>query len=202
MARIAARTMLHKRLQGGMEAAEEIVRKMDGVTAQIGGVQANVGKGLDGLRTDLGHGFATVTQRLGRVSSELELIHTAILAASGRQFTEPNQRAFECIRVLNQVEDLVTDHDFAHVRNNALLTERWDERPTQECYQILISGDPNLGKRFQAVYGPFQSDEFHERAARYVEIDQLRRDIVGHFGPSPTPPGTAPDTDTRRGRRK
>src|SRR5713101_888706 len=159
MARIVAQTMLHKRIQGGIEAVEDVSQKMDGVSAQISGLQVNVSKTLDGLRASVGHEFATVTQRLGRVSSELELIHTAILAVSGRQFTEPTRRAFECIRVLNQVEDLVTDHDFAHVRNNALLTERWNERPTQECYQTLMSGDPNLGGRFRAVYGPFQSEE-------------------------------------------
>ena len=177
-----------QRLQSGINAVHDVGQKVEAVAAQISGLRAGE--------------LATVCQRLSRLSSEMVFIQSAILAVAGQEPAEPTPNAFQYIRALNQVEDLVTDHDFSHTKNSAGLTERWNERRTQDCYETLMAADPNLGGRFQAVYGPFLTDEFHERAARYGEVDQLRRDIIRHCGPPSSRPATAPDTDKRRSRRK
>lgn len=228
-----ARTVLHQRLQGEIDAVEGVRRRIDGVTAGLsdfrttmaarletvshsvaqlqGGVSAvsNVSQKLDGvtqkigeLQSSIASTFGTVPSTAAQVASSLAQIHTAILAATGQQLPEPTPEAFECIRALNQVEDLVTDHDFQLAKNNEVLRGRWTDRPTQGCYENLQKLDPQLGERFEAVYRSFDSPDLSARAERYLELDQLRRDIVRRFGSSSPPRGNLRGRARARSRRK
>lgn len=171
-------TMAHSvaQLQGGIDAIGNVSQKIDGVTVGISDVQASMATA-----------FGTMSDRVAEVASTLGLIHTAILAVMGQPLPRPTQEAFDCIRVLNQVEDLVTDRDFQLRKNNAALAERYTERPTIECFTKLQNIDETLANRFQKIYVAFQAASVEARAERYLEIDALRREIVRRFGLSLPP---------------
>jgi len=166
-----------------------VSQKIDGVTTHIDAVPSAI---VDTV--------GTVADRLADVSAKLELIHTDVLAMTGRDRPNPTQAAFDCIRVLNQVEDLITDRHFALKNNNRSLSERSIEAPTLDCVQKR-QADPDLQNRFKAVYLPIADDRFLTLADRYADLDQLRRDIVRHFQPLAPTPSTAEAAEKRRSKK-
>lgn len=185
-----ARTVLHTRLQDGIDKIGSVSQKIDAATTQIGAIPATIGGT-----------FGALSDRLADMSAKLELIHIALLATTGRDLPSPTQAAFNCIRVLNQVEDLITDRDFLLERNNQSLYERSIEGPTQDCVRTL-EADPDLQNRFKRVYRPFADGSFSTLAERYSELDQLRRDIVRHFRPSAPSPSPAEGAEQKRSSKK
>jgi len=123
-----------------------------------------------------------VQEKIEDVTAALSRIQEAIEAMLPPG--KPTPEAFNCLRVLNQVEDLVTDHEFDRDKNNTSLKKRLAERPTKDCHAKLQS-DRGLAERFLTIYSEFPDPTtFEDRAKRYVEIDQLRHDIIRHFGAS------------------
>jgi len=178
------RTRIHAAFRENVDAITTVRTRLDAAADLLN-------QGLAGVSTQLlkiSDPIAAVSPKLDDVSSKvinsladisdtLGLIHTAIVPVTADQLTD---RAFACIRALNQVEDLVTDHDFDWTSNSRHLAQRLDDTSTQDCLKAL-GPSTELSARFQAMYQGFDSNDFTPRAERYVQIDQLRRDIIRHF---------------------
>jgi hypothetical protein len=172
-----AQSLIHRELQGGVDA--------------ISDVKTAITTRLDAASDGVANGFT-------RLAGQLELIHTAIEGIGRKAPVEPTLEGFRFIRLLNQVEDLVTDHKFDSGRNSDSLKKRFDEPGTQSGIDDLERLDQELARRFEAVYAPFANDHHSTLAQRYLEIDALRRDIVGRLAaPPPAAAGAPPPKATR-----
>jgi hypothetical protein len=173
------RTELHRKLEQGISGFSDLTGKIDVVVTEVRDIPVRVGST-----------FGSLSERLADVSAQLGLIHSAILAVGRQDLPEPTPEAFHCIRALNQVEDLVTDREFVRAENNASLERRWHDAPTQDCWRRLAD-DKVLMQRFQRVFRAFGSEGVPERIERYLELDQLRRDVVRYFAPPQLPASAA-----------
>lgn len=99
---------------------------------------------------------------------------------------QPTAEAFECLRVVNQVEDLILDKSFNPARNNKSLADIRDPNKNgayKQCLELLK--DSGLCTAFQEIFRDFtekESKNFLERPQRFLEIQRLRAEIVRYFG--------------------
>jgi hypothetical protein len=90
------------------------------------------------------------------------------------------QEAFDCIRILSQIQDLVTDKEFVLDTNNETLTKLRCSSAYNTAFNQLSESEA-IQNRFQNAFRDFKTDEFTERAKRLIEILGLYNDLIRTF---------------------
>lgn len=113
----------------------------------------------------------------------LALLEARLSAGAGAPF--PPQAvtpdAIECIRVLSQVQDLVTDKAFKLKDNNDTLTKKLQaSAPFKECLEKL-KDEKNLKADFQHAFEPFKCGDPDELSERLAQIQRLNTALVYFF---------------------
>lgn len=132
----------------------------------------------EGVGKQLKPRFDELEKLLNTTQSTLQVISNHLSLA------QPTLEAFECLRVLNQAEDVTLDKSFNSARNNKSLAELRDPGKNEaykKCLELLK--ESGLSVRFQKVFRDFTEKEknFIERPQRFLEIQRLRTDIVSYF---------------------
>jgi hypothetical protein len=87
--------------------------------------------------------------------------------------------AMHCIRVLAQVQDLVTDKNFVLKTNNETLKKIQGSNPHEECLKKIT--DERLKAEFISAFGQFSTDDPDERSDRLLLIQQLNAKLIRFF---------------------
>jgi len=90
-------------------------------------------------------------------------------------------QAMQCIRVLAQAQDLVTDKDFVLKTNNETLKKMQGSEPYKECVEKIT--DACLKAKFISAFASFGKGDMHELSQRLLLIQRLNIDLIRIFEP-------------------
>jgi len=144
------------------------------------------------MRHMIGMSFAQFSERQGALENNVVDMGRRLLKlenkVEGRAFIPPQDpdkadQFIKCVRVINQAEDLITDHKFHVDTNNKELEKRLAQKATEEALGFL---DDKTKKQFRAIYDEFDSgiahaELKHARMERVAAIQQLRQDLAVFF---------------------
>lgn len=90
--------------------------------------------------------------------------------------------AMQCIRVLSQAQDVVTDKEFVLKTNNETLTKKLqNSTPYKECVEKIT--DERLKADFISAFAPFDKGDHDERGDRLIMIQRLNIKLLRFFAP-------------------
>lgn len=91
---------------------------------------------------------------------------------------QPTPEAFACISPLAQIESLITDENF-----NLQAVENFLESSRQNLPKLmaLIAEVPQLQNSLRQAFHPLESNQFAVRVQRFIEIQELRQQILAYF---------------------
>ena len=92
------------------------------------------------------------------------------------------QKAFVCIRVLSQLQDLVLDKKPNLEQNNQTLEKIRCSAPYADAVKALEGSEP-IDAEFQRSFRDFTKIDFSELSGRFIEILGLYKDLIRHFAP-------------------
>ena len=109
------------------------------------------------------------------------------------------ENAFACIRVLSQVQDLVTDKSWFDPvvsttvaktlpkntgvidKNNISIKDLTTNNSSYDHCLLLLKGKQELLDRFKQQFTPFKDGSIKELGERFLQIQDLNSELVSHF---------------------
>ncbi|MGY6214247.1 hypothetical protein ACW73L_03705 [Methylolobus aquaticus] len=130
-----------------------------------------------GLRNAVDSQARELVKALQRIASLEARQATESIPFSAGQVKEP---ALQAIRVLAQVQDIVTDKDFKLKENNETLTKKISvSSPYRESLERI--SDAALQEEYKRAFAPFLKGDHEERSERFVMIQKLNSRLIQFF---------------------
>ncbi len=150
----------------------EFTRKSQSIITEI---HENKTK-LEKLSDDTTTAFKSLETTLEKAKNDI------IVATLSPVPSDVTDKAFDCIRILSQVQDLVTDKSFDKDKNSTTLRDLKQSKPYKDTVKLL-SQSLSLENNFQHSFRDFNTNDFNERAERFIEIQSLYKELIRHFTP-------------------
>jgi hypothetical protein len=116
------------------------------------------------------------------VARTIEQAKKDIIGAVTPMPTHVTSKAFDCIRVLSQLQDLVLDKKPNLEQNNQTLEKIRCSVPYADAVKALEGSEP-INAEFQRSFRDFTKIDFNEMSGRFIEILGLYKDLIRHFAP-------------------
>ncbi|WP_139558332.1 hypothetical protein [Methylotetracoccus oryzae] len=130
-----------------------------------------------GLRNAVDSQARELAKAFQRIASLEARQATESIPLSAGQVKEP---ALQAIRVLAQVQDIVTDKDFKLKENNETLTKKISiSSPYRESLERI--SDAALQAEYKGAFAPFLKGDHEERSERFVMIQKLNSRLIQFF---------------------
>jgi hypothetical protein len=180
-----ARNVFHQAKDGLREIKLAVQQARDEVLTDLGAGFNKTESALSTLGIEVKDFRAEARNFVPEVGRTIEQAKKDIISAVTFKPTQKDitPKAFACIRVLSQVQDLVTDKKPNLAQNNQTLEKIRDSIPYAEAVKTLDGSEP-INAEFQQSFRDFEKGNFGEMAERFVEILSLYKDLIRHFAPS------------------
>ena len=148
--------------------------------AQIPAIKALVDQEFNSLASNL----TELKIKLSSVATDIQSIKDTISFINHITITENHAKLlFICMRALNRIEDKLIDKDpqkpAMSDKDFAKLLEGWrQDQLVNESKKVLPT---DLAIRVEESYNTFKQNDLTEKLKRFLDIQQLRMDLLKHF---------------------
>jgi hypothetical protein len=182
-----ARNIFHQGTYGLREVTLAIQQGRDEVLSNLSAGFDKTGSALSALGSEVRTFRAEAQKFVPDVERVITQAKKDIIAAVTFKPapTDVTPNAFAGIRVLSQVQDLVTDKKFNLKQNNDTLEKIRCSESYAQAVALLKESD--LITEFQQSFRDFAKGDVREMAARLVEILNLYSALIRHFAQGKAP---------------